>query len=135
MKIQKLKAIDERRVVYVGRIRRSMTHDELRERFSVFGEVECVSLHFRGRGDDYGFVTYYNMQDAFEAIEKGSKVRRPDELPFDLCFGGRRQFCSSDYADLDSNKDEDQDAAPAKSKLYELDFDTLLKQAQKGLKR
>ena len=41
---------DERRVVYVGRIRRSMTHDELRERFSQFGEVECVSLHFRDRG-------------------------------------------------------------------------------------
>lgn len=38
---------DERRVVYVGRIRRTMTHDELRERFSQFGEVECVSLHFR----------------------------------------------------------------------------------------
>lgn len=41
---------DERRVVYVGRIRRSMTHDELRERFSQIGEVECVSLHFRDRG-------------------------------------------------------------------------------------
>lgn len=38
---------DERRVVYVGRIRRTMTHDELRERFSQFGQVECVSLHFR----------------------------------------------------------------------------------------
>lgn len=41
---------DERRVVYVGRIRRSMTHNELRDRFSQFGEVECVSLHFRDRG-------------------------------------------------------------------------------------
>lgn len=41
---------DERRVVYVGRIRSSMTHDELRERFAQFGEVECVSLHFRDRG-------------------------------------------------------------------------------------
>lgn len=41
---------DERRVVYVGRIRRSMTHSELRERFSQFGEVECVTLHFRDRG-------------------------------------------------------------------------------------
>ena len=41
---------DERRVVYVGRIRRSMTQEELRERFSQLGEVECVSLHFRERG-------------------------------------------------------------------------------------
>lgn len=121
---------DERRVVYVGRICRSMTHHELRERFSQFGEVECVSLHFRERGyvyshcslsgfytislcspvlksctfgfhsDHYGFVTFYNMNDAFAAIDNGSKLRRPDELPFDLCFGGRRQFCNSNYADL-----------------------------------
>lgn len=41
---------DERRVVYVGRIRRTMTQEELSERFSQFGEVECVSLHFRDRG-------------------------------------------------------------------------------------
>ncbi|KAM7393827.1 hypothetical protein PAMP_020667 [Pampus punctatissimus] len=100
MRIQKLKAIDERRVVYVGRIRRSMTHDELRERFSQFGDVECVSLHFRDRGDHYGFVTFYNMEDAFAAIDNGGKLRRPDELPFDICFGGRRQFCNSNYADL-----------------------------------
>ena len=40
---------DERRVVYVGRIRRTMTHDELRERFSLMGDVEGVSLHFRER--------------------------------------------------------------------------------------
>ncbi|XP_071771421.2 uncharacterized protein LOC139924297 [Centroberyx gerrardi] len=133
MRIQKLRAIDERRVVYVGRIRRSMTHDDLRDRFSLFGEVECVSLHFRDRGDNYGFVTFYNMDDAFAAIENGNKVRRPDELPFDICFGGRRQFCKSNYADLDSNRDVD--PAPTKSRFEDLDFDSLLKQAQKGLKR
>lgn len=41
---------DERRVVYVGRICGSMTPDELRERFLQFGQVECVSLHFRETG-------------------------------------------------------------------------------------
>lgn len=50
--------------------------------------------------DNYGFVTYYNRDDAYAAIENGSKLRRPDELPFDICFGGRRQFCKSNYADL-----------------------------------
>lgn len=133
LRIQKLKAIDERRVVYVGRICRSMTHDELRERFSQFGEVECVSLHFRERGDHYAFVTFYDMNDAFAAIDNGSKLRRPDELPFDLCFGGRRQFCNSDYADLDANKDAD--LAPVRSKYEDLDFDQLLKQAQNGMDR
>ncbi|XP_054634756.1 peroxisome proliferator-activated receptor gamma coactivator-related protein 1-like isoform X2 [Dunckerocampus dactyliophorus] len=129
-RIQKLKAIDERRVVYVGRIRRSMTHDELRERFSQFGEVECVSLHFRDKGDHYGFVTFYNMENAFAAIDNGGKLRRPDELPFDICFGGRRQFCNSNYADLDASGDAD--LSPAKSRFQELDFDSLLKRAQRG---
>ncbi|XP_037546166.1 peroxisome proliferator-activated receptor gamma coactivator-related protein 1 [Nematolebias whitei] len=130
---QKLKAIDERRVVYVGRIRRTMTQDELSERFSQFGEVECVSLHFRDRGDHYGFVTFYNMEDAFAAIDNGGKLRKPDELPFDICFGGRRQFCSTDYADLDANRDAD--PSPSKSRFEDLDFDSLLKQAQRGQKR
>nr|XP_019939616.1 PREDICTED: peroxisome proliferator-activated receptor gamma coactivator-related protein 1-like isoform X1 [Paralichthys olivaceus] len=133
IRIQKLKAIDERRVVYVGRIRRSMTHEELRERFSQFGEVECVTLHFRDRGDHYGFVTFYNMKDAFAAIENGGKLRKPDELPFDICFGGRRQFCNSNYSDLDANRDAE--PSPAKSRFEDLDFDSLLKQAQRGLKR
>ncbi|XP_064819766.1 peroxisome proliferator-activated receptor gamma coactivator-related protein 1-like [Oncorhynchus masou masou] len=50
MRSQKLKAIDERRVVYVGRIQRTMMHAELRERFSLFGEVEECTLHCRDRG-------------------------------------------------------------------------------------
>ncbi|XP_062297614.1 peroxisome proliferator-activated receptor gamma coactivator-related protein 1-like [Scomber scombrus] len=133
IRIQKLKAIDERRVVYVGRIRRTMTHDELRERFSQFGDVECVSLHFRDRGDHYGFVTFYNMEDAFAAIDNGGKLRKPDELPFDICFGGRRQFCKSNYADLDANRDAE--ASPVRNRFKDLDFDSLLKQAQSGLKR
>uniref|UniRef100_G3Q2Z6 RRM domain-containing protein n=1 Tax=Gasterosteus aculeatus aculeatus TaxID=481459 RepID=G3Q2Z6_GASAC len=132
IRIQKLKAIDERRVVYVGRIRRSMTHNELRERFAQFGDVECVSLHFRDRGDHYAFVTFYNMDDAFAAIDNGGKLRKPDELPFDICFGGRRQFCNTHYADLDANRDAE--SAPAKSRSEDLDFDSLLKQAQRGLK-
>lgn len=133
IRAQKLRAIDERRVVYVGRIRRTMTHEELRERFSQFGDVESVSLHFRDRGDHYGFVTFYNMDDAFAAIDNGGKLRRHDELPFDICFGGRRQFCNSHYADLDANRDAD--PSPERGRCEEVDFDLLLKQAQKGLKR
>uniref|UniRef100_A0A673X8K4 PPARG related coactivator 1 n=1 Tax=Salmo trutta TaxID=8032 RepID=A0A673X8K4_SALTR len=124
------KAIEERRVVYVGRIRETMTHKELKERFSLYGEIEECTLHFRGHGDNYGFVTYYDTKDAFTAIENGSKLRKPDELPFDLCFGGRRQFCKTSYADLDSNREYDP-SAPVTGKFDALDFDTLLKQAQK----
>ncbi|KAK2824267.1 hypothetical protein Q5P01_021442 [Channa striata] len=133
VKRRKEKAIEERRVVYVGRIQSTMTQKELRDRFSLFGEIEDCTLHFREYGDNYGFVTYYNTKDAFTAIENGSKLRNPDELPFDLCFGGRRQFCQSTYSDLDSSRDFD--AVPAKGKFHALDFDTLLKQAQQNMKR
>lgn len=133
MKKRKEKAIEERRVVYVGRIRGTMTRAELKERFSLYGKIEECTLHFRDHGDNYGFVTYYDTKDAFTAIENGGKLRKPDELPFDLCFGGRRQFCRATYADLDSNREYD--SLPAKGKFDALDFDTLLKQAQKNHKR
>ncbi|KAM9847607.1 peroxisome proliferator-activated receptor gamma coactivator-related protein 1 [Aulostomus maculatus] len=133
LKKRKEKAIEERRVVYVGRIRGTMTQRELKERFSYFGEIEECTLHFRDHGDNYGFVTYYNTKDAFTAIENGGKLRKPDELPFDLCFGGRRQFCQTSYSDLDSSREYD--PLSGKGKFSALDFDTLLKQAQQKLKR
>ncbi|XP_056327000.1 peroxisome proliferator-activated receptor gamma coactivator-related protein 1 [Danio aesculapii] len=132
-KRRKEKAIEERRVVYVGRICGNMTRMELKERFLYFGDIEECTVHFRENGDNYGFVTYYSVKDAFNAIENGSILRKPNELPFDLCFGGRRQFCKASYADLDSNREYD--PKPTKGKFDALDFDTLLKQAQKNLKR
>ncbi|XP_053168140.1 peroxisome proliferator-activated receptor gamma coactivator-related protein 1 [Hemicordylus capensis] len=127
-------AIEERRVVFIGKIPSRMTRSELRHRFSVFGAIEDCTLHFREQGDNYGFVTYRYAEEAFAAIEGGNALRCPDEQPFDLCFGGRRQFCKRTYADLDSNR-EDFEPAPAKSKFDSLDFDTLLKQAQRKLRR
>ncbi|XP_066047170.1 peroxisome proliferator-activated receptor gamma coactivator-related protein 1 isoform X1 [Chamaea fasciata] len=132
--LQKERAIEERRVVFIGKIPSRMTRSELRHRFSVFGDIEECTLHFRSEGDNYGFVTYRYAEEAFAAIESGHKLRRPDEQPFDLCFGGRRQFCRRNYADLDSNR-EDFDPAPVKSKFDSLDFDTLLQQAQRSLRR
>lgn len=117
----------------MGRIRGSMSQNELRERFSLYGEIEECTLHFREQGDNYGFVTYYDTKNAFTAIENGGKLRKPDELPFDLCFGGRRQFLKTSYADLDSNKESE--SLQSKGKFHALDFDTLLKQAQKNQKR
>ncbi|XP_029466039.1 peroxisome proliferator-activated receptor gamma coactivator-related protein 1 isoform X2 [Rhinatrema bivittatum] len=127
-------AIEERRVVYIGKIHSRMTRSELKHRFSVFGDVEDCTIHFREKGDNYGFVTYRYTEEAFTALENGHKLQHPGELPFDLCFGGRRQFCRSNYTDLDSNKD-DFDPVCMKSKFDSLDFDTLLKQAQKSHRR
>ncbi|XP_043912191.1 peroxisome proliferator-activated receptor gamma coactivator-related protein 1 isoform X2 [Protopterus annectens] len=131
---QKQRAIEERRVIYIGKIHNGMTRAELKERFSVFGEIEECTLHFREESDNYGFVTYFNTKDAFKAIENGHKLRLPNELGFDLCFGGRRQFCKSTYADLDRNRD-DFDPVPVRSKFDSLDFDTLLRQAQRSIRR
>lgn len=123
--------MEERRVVYVGGIRGSMSPSDLTDRFSLFGKVEDCTVHLRSHGENYGFITYHNTDDACDAVENGGKLRRPDELPFDLCFGGRRQFCKSIYADLDSNRDVD----PASSSRRDsFDFDALLKQAQRGPK-
>nr|XP_056705696.1 peroxisome proliferator-activated receptor gamma coactivator-related protein 1 [Euleptes europaea] len=130
----KERAIEERRVVFIGKIPSKMTRSELQHRFSVFGNIEDCTLHFREQGDNYGFVTYRYAEEAFSAIEGGHALHRPDEQPFDLCFGGRRQFCKRNYVDLDSNI-EDFEPAPAKSKFDSLDFDTLLKQAQRSLRR
>ncbi|XP_047738965.1 serine/arginine repetitive matrix protein 2 isoform X2 [Hyalella azteca] len=95
----RMKEVEERLVVYVGRIPEDTTKDSLRERFKKFGTITNVSLHFRDRGDNYGFVTFMNSTEANRAIENGNKG---EALQFDLCFGGRRQFCRQQYKDLDA---------------------------------
>ncbi|XP_026556969.1 peroxisome proliferator-activated receptor gamma coactivator-related protein 1 [Pseudonaja textilis] len=130
----KERAIEERRVVFIGKIHNRMTRSELRHRFSVFGDIEDCTLHFREHRDNFGFVTYRYAEDAFAAIEGGHALVRPDEQPFDLGFGGRRQFCKRSYVDLDSTQDDFQ-PAHLKNKYDALDFDTLLKQAQRSLRR
>ncbi len=48
--------------------------------------------------DNYAFVTFRYTCDAFAAIEGVNEDT--DQPEYDICFGGRRQFCRSDYADL-----------------------------------
>lgn len=52
---EKQRQIEERRVIYIGRIEEGMTNAKLRERFSVFGPIVDISLHFR----EYGYETVY----------------------------------------------------------------------------
>ena len=42
--------VEERRVVYVGRISENTSRADLRKRFEVFGPIEEISVHFRDRG-------------------------------------------------------------------------------------
>ncbi|KAJ8385221.1 hypothetical protein AAFF_G00190980 [Aldrovandia affinis] len=131
---QRQKAIEERRVVYVGRLRSDSTRTELKRRFEVFGEIEECAVNLRDDGDNFGFITYRYTCDALAALENGHTLRRTNEPQFELCFGGRKQFCKSNYTDLDSHSD-DFDPASTKSKYDSMDFDSLLREAQRSLKR
>ncbi|XP_055794716.1 peroxisome proliferator-activated receptor gamma coactivator 1-alpha-like isoform X7 [Salvelinus fontinalis] len=131
---QREKAIEERRVVYVGRLRSDSTRTELKRRFEVFGEIEECAVNLRDDGDNFGFITYRYTCDAFAALENGHTLRRSNEPQFELCFGGQKQFCKSNYTDLDSHSD-DFDPASTKSKYDSMDFDSLLKEAQRSLRR
>ncbi|KAM4808564.1 peroxisome proliferator-activated receptor gamma coactivator 1-alpha [Rhinophrynus dorsalis] len=131
---QRQKAIEEQRVIYVGKMRPNISRTELRARFEVFGEIEECTVNLRDDGDCYGFITYRYTCDAFAALENGYTLRRSNEPDFELCFCERKQFCKSNYADLDSNSD-DFDPASTKSKYDSMDFDSLFKEAQRSLRR
>ncbi|XP_023201976.1 peroxisome proliferator-activated receptor gamma coactivator 1-alpha isoform X6 [Xiphophorus maculatus] len=131
---QRQKAIEERRVVYVGRLRSDCSRSELKRRFEVFGEIEECAVNLRDDGDNFGFIMFRYTCDAFAALENGHTLRRSNEPQFELCFDGQKQLCKSRYTDLDSHSD-DFDPTSTKSKYDSMDFDSLLKEAQCSLRR
>ncbi|XP_012720393.2 peroxisome proliferator-activated receptor gamma coactivator 1-alpha isoform X5 [Fundulus heteroclitus] len=131
---QRQKAIEERRVVYVGRLRSDCSRSELKRRFEVFGEIEECAVNLRDDGDNFGFIMYRYTCDAFAALENGHALRRSNEPQFELCFDGQKQLCKSQYTDLDSHSD-DFDPTSTKSKYDSMDFDSLLREAQCSLRR
>ncbi|XP_052003710.1 peroxisome proliferator-activated receptor gamma coactivator 1-alpha-like isoform X3 [Xyrauchen texanus] len=131
---QRQTAIEERRVVYVGRLYADITRTELKRRFEVFGEIEESTVNLRHDGDNFGFITYRYTCDALAALENGHTLRKSNEPHFELCLGGQKQFSNSNYTDLDSHSD-DFDPASTKSKYDSMDFDSLLREAQYSLRR
>lgn len=47
---EKQKQVEERRVIYVGRLDEGITKADLRRRFETFGPVVDISVHFREHG-------------------------------------------------------------------------------------
>ncbi|BFZ01820.1 hypothetical protein BsWGS_04859 [Bradybaena similaris] len=124
---EQAKAMEERRIVYVGKIPDGYTKKQLYQRFQSFGEIKQVKVNFREHGDNYGFVTFAYSCDAVAAKEKGNSM--PGVEKFDLCFGGRRHFCPDQYADLDGNREIEEEYAPMPIGMsQELDYAALLKQ-------
>ena len=67
------KDIEERKIIYVGKIPDGTTKTDIRYWFGQFGAIKEVSIHFRDRGDNYAFVTFHRRTDAFQAIERMSR--------------------------------------------------------------
>jgi len=118
--------VEDRKIVYVGCIEEGILKSDLRARFETFGPIVDISVHFRDRGDNYGFLTFQKSEDAYRAIEHGNDDK---SLPkYDICFGGRRAFCREDYYDLDDvEADGNEVANPG--------FDELLRKARKDLRK
>ncbi|XP_078087218.1 peroxisome proliferator-activated receptor gamma coactivator 1-alpha isoform X3 [Mustelus asterias] len=125
---------DECRIVYVGKLACNVTQAELKRRFEVFGEIEECKLLGQDRGDMYGYIAYRFSEDASFALKNGHNLQKQNEPALQLCYGGLRRFRKTSYTDLDSST-EDLDPAPIKSKYDTMDFDSLLKEAQKSLTR
>lgn len=122
---EKMKQLEERRVVYVGNIPKGTTRAQLLERFGKFGPIQEISLHFKEHGESYGFITYYNRSDAYNAIDCGNDDYN---LPkYHLSFGGRRQFCKAKYSDLDSQCNFGEQFSYQDQYHANMDFDSLLK--------
>lgn len=139
---EKQRQVEERRVIYVGRIDEGTSKAELRRRFEPFGPIIDISVHFREHGDNYGFVTFAYKVDAYEAVEHGNDD--PNLPRYDLCFGGRRAFCKTRYADLDGMATSDGPASGGYSRNSSFsrrtdtqteDFDLLLREAQAKLRK
>ncbi|CAG9865257.1 unnamed protein product [Phyllotreta striolata] len=128
---ERFKEVEERRVIYIGRIPPRTKKEDLKKRFQKFGPITNVSLHSRDHNylDNYGFVTFANKLDAYEAIEHGNDD--PWLPKFDLSFGGRRIFCQTSYCDLDNMRDECGYFVPRSDDS----FDQLLKEMQDKLRK
>ncbi|XP_043518592.1 NK-tumor recognition protein isoform X2 [Frieseomelitta varia] len=130
---EKQKQVEERRVIYVGRLDEGITKADLRRRFETFGPVVDISIHFREHGDNYGFVTFAYKNDAYEAVEHGND---DPALPrYDLCFGGRRAFCKVKYADLDGMASSSFNNGYMLQGGEDNTFDLLLKEAKAKLRK
>ncbi|XP_060822442.1 NK-tumor recognition protein-like isoform X3 [Bombus pascuorum] len=130
---EKQKQVEERRVIYVGRLDEAITKADLRRRFETFGPVVDISIHFREHGDNYGFVTFAYKNDAYEAVEHGNDD--PTLPRYDLCFGGRRAFCKVKYADLDGMASSSLNSGHMLQNSEDNTFDLLLKEAKAKLRK
>lgn len=122
---------EQRRVVYVGKLPNNFTEHQLKDLFRSHGDIEKVSLHFRSSKDNYGFVTFKDKGDATRCLEVTNQIH---DFPFEVCYGGRREFCKEEYADLDGITEQIEEYGPATVRNEETSYEQLLKQYSRDRK-
>ncbi|KAF7651756.1 hypothetical protein LDENG_00106240 [Lucifuga dentata] len=112
---------DNCQVFYIHNLPSSVTQNMLRKRFQVFGKAEDCKV----------IICNDERCGVIKIRQAGAqRHRRERETPFQNGAGGIRRLTRKRYIDLD-----EAGPGPVKSKYDVLDFDTLLKEAQKSLHR
>ncbi|KAJ8715749.1 hypothetical protein PYW07_010231 [Mythimna separata] len=88
--------IDERKVVFVGRLENDANKQALGNKFAKFGKVVRVRIHSHDNGTRYGFVTYERARDAWAAVKAASTFAR-----YDVRFGAHCAFFRQTDAEPD----------------------------------
>lgn len=110
---------DNCQVFYIHNLPSSVTQNMLRKRFQVFGKAE-----------DCKVIICNEERCGVIKIRQNGGQRHRRETVFNNAPAGQRRLTRKRYIDLD-----EAGPGPVKSKYDALDFDTLLKEAQKSLHR
>ncbi|KAJ8254982.1 hypothetical protein GJAV_G00199590 [Gymnothorax javanicus] len=116
------KANEDCRVFYIHNLPSGVTQSMLRRRFEAFGSPDDCKIINKDE-ERCGVITFRGSPSG-----QGQLCRR--DSPSRNAGGSPRRFCRKRYIDLD-----EAGPGPVKSKYDALDFDTLLKEAQRSLHR
>ncbi|KAG7465004.1 hypothetical protein MATL_G00171550 [Megalops atlanticus] len=119
---QRNKANEDCRVFYIHNLPCGITQAMLCRRFEAYGEPEDCKIIIKDN-ERCGVVTFLRPPG-------GQGQRRRRDAPVENGGSNLRRFCRKRYIDLD-----EAGPGPVKSKYDAMDFDTLLKEAQKSLHR
>ncbi|XP_041079464.1 peroxisome proliferator-activated receptor gamma coactivator 1-beta-like [Polyodon spathula] len=126
---QRNKSSDDCRVLCIHHLPNGVTQPMLWRRFESFGELEDCRIVMKNN-ERCGLITYQQTSSTPPGWRNEQVARKRREPAPQITIAGLRRFCRKPYIDLD-----DGGLGPVKSKYDAMDFDTLLKEAQKSLHR
>ncbi|XP_041122289.1 peroxisome proliferator-activated receptor gamma coactivator 1-beta-like [Polyodon spathula] len=126
---QRNKSTDDCRLLRIHHLPNGVTQPMLRRHFESFRELEDCRIVMKN-SERCGLITYQQTGSTPLGWRNEQAARNRREPAAQITIGGLRRFCRKPYIDLD-----DGGLVPVKSKYDAMDFDTLLKEAQKSLHR